>query len=216
MRAINGQLQSLGLEPLRVDDDSRYVLVAPSALEDVQQKVLDKVRGRVEPDSPAERVLSAISVLQAAYGARATAPSGRSLVRTFGNKRFQEIAARIIKNSYKADIHFLPADAQRSEWSAIREPSVALFRYPISIPLELLDSAQDTCRPDWTAEVERLSECIPCAPAFAKVRPMKRLTLRSRFLGDLLTRYLSIYIRLGSPDFTDEAVTNYLTQIQEM
>jgi hypothetical protein len=43
---------------------------------------------------------------------------------------------------------------------------------------------------------------------------MKRATLKQRFVADLLTRFVGVYIRLGSPDFTSETIDRYLMDIE--
>jgi hypothetical protein len=84
--------------------------------------------------------------------------------------------------------------------------SVALFRYPLTVPVSLLDAAQDNALTDWTEATSALAVEEPMATLLAARRPLKCLRLQSRFLPDLLTKYVSLYSRIGSPDFTRETV----------
>ena len=43
---------------------------------------------------------------------------------------------------------------------------------------------------------------------------MKALRIRPRFLSDLLTRFTALYSRIGSPDFTEGTVDQYVDQIR--
>lgn len=69
----------------------------------------------------------------------------------FTDKEFEQTAEKIVRNSYRLDLHFLPADGQPKDWSAVAEHSVVLFRYPMSVPLDLLDAAQTQSLKDWPA-----------------------------------------------------------------
>jgi hypothetical protein len=133
-----------------------------------------------------------------------------------GSKAFDDMLTRLIRNSYRPDIHFLPHDGQPREWSGIPEHSVAMFRYPITIPIELLDRSQLVKPEQWEAEASRLVSVFPCSRACAGRRPMKRVRLRPRFFSDLLSRYIAIYARVGAPDFTAETVETYTRTIMEV
>lgn len=124
----------------------------------------------------------------------------------FGEGEWSRIVERIIKNAYRQDFHFLPRDEQTADWSAVPKHSVVLFRYPITVPFEILEAAQDVTLGDWNACLQEHKNAHPMAPAFEGNRPMKRARLRIPFISDLITRYTAINLRLGSPDFTTEAV----------
>jgi hypothetical protein len=138
-----------------------------------------------------------------------------TLKELFGDKDFTEAARRLVTNSHRSDIHFLPADEQPSQWSIIREPSVALFRYPLSVPLDILDLASVVNEESWSTEVVRLYALYPCVVALKSARPVKILRIRPRFLSDLLTRFTGLYGRIGSPDFSDGTIGRYVAQIGE-
>lgn len=119
----------------------------------------------------------------------------------------------VVRNSFRADIHFLPADEQPPEWSLIQVPSVALFRYPLSIPIDILDLAGSTSEAAWTSECDRLQEAYPCTATIRGRRPVKLLRIRPAFSTDLLARFTGLYGRIGSPDFTKAEVTEFVARI---
>lgn len=123
----------------------------------------------------------------------------------FGARPWQATVQQIVRNSHRLDLFFLPRDGQPIAWSAIPDHSVVLFRYPFSAPIQLLECAQDVQLANWDAAIEELRPLLPGVDAFA-TRPLKRGTLRAGFLGDLLTRFVSMHVRLGAPDLSDELV----------
>lgn len=214
LKAINGQAEALGLEGL----EENYSPIAPldkSRIDEFARRVRDKLQnGRTHNNkekSAAERVMAGVSILAKGCELPIKAPSGTELKLLFG-ARFDDVVERIVTNSAKADIHFLPTDGQRREWSAIAEPSVALFRYVVSAPIEIFDCAQDTSNADWEHEIKRMSSTVPGARAFSR-QPMKRQTLKPRFAADLLTRYVAMHVRLGAPDFTEASIRNYVSDV---
>jgi hypothetical protein len=46
----------------------------------------------------------------------------------YGTTPFDNIVERIIRNSFRQDIHFLPMDEQPADWTAVANHSVVLFR----------------------------------------------------------------------------------------
>jgi hypothetical protein len=85
----------------------------------------------------------------------------------------------------------------------------------LSAPLEIFLAAQDTTIKDWVGFTDGIAAQWPVALAYREMRPVKRLTVKSRFLSDLLTRYVGMYVRLGSPDFTAETIADYVREIGE-
>jgi hypothetical protein len=120
--------------------------------------------------------------------------------------RWQQIRTQIVRNAFRTDLYFLPAVDNDLGLSPIPNNSVALFRYALTVPLSLLDAAQDTSLTDWRHAARSLADEEPMARAFSRVRPLKCLRLQSRFLPDLLTKFVALYSRLGSPDFTPDTV----------
>jgi hypothetical protein len=130
-----------------------------------------------------------------------------------GDKQFRKILERIVRNSFSLDIHFLPSDEQDTLWSGVPRHSIVLFRYAFTVPLTVLDHAQFSEARDWTETIGKIVSIVPAISAFAYEYPLKRLRLKPHFLSDLLTRYVSMYVRLGSPDFTQHMVSEYVDQI---
>jgi hypothetical protein len=130
-------------------------------------------------------------------------------------KRWQQLKSQVVKNSLRSDIYFLPADGNDPEMSPVPKHSVTLFRYPLTAPVAVLDSAQDSSLTDWLVATGALSTHEPMARAFSTVRPLKCLRLRDRFLSDLLTKFVALYARLGSPDFSQESVETISRELGE-
>lgn len=131
----------------------------------------------------------------------------------FFGKRNSEIKDRLIKNSFSTDLHFLPKDGENIEWSAVPNHSIILFRYPITVPIEILDAAMDYNIIHWKQTMESYSNQFSSAKGFQDKKPLKSLKLNQEYLSDLLTRFVALYVRLGSPDFNSEAIKTILTEI---
>lgn len=217
VRALDGQLTVIGLEGIAGSAFDRYVPLAPDMLQRVRERILEKSREKRSQKEliAIERAQAGVAILSKAHGRDVTSPTGNELRTLFGDTKFADVAQRIVTNAHRGDVHFLPTDLQPEDWTTISVPSIALFRYPLSAPIELFEAAQDTSIADWDAEVARLSNCMPCAESFRPKRPMKRLTLKPRFTADLVTRYVSMHVRLGAPDFTDDTVQAYALRIVE-
>jgi hypothetical protein len=123
----------------------------------------------------------------------------------FGSK-WNNIKKDIITNSYRSDVHFLPADGQEIESIGICEHSVALLRYPITMPSEIFAVAQDLLQQMWVEKMRSYETIFPAARHFLSEHPVKILSLKSAFLSDLLSRFISLYGRIGSPDFPTPSV----------
>jgi hypothetical protein len=132
-----------------------------------------------------------------------------------GEKEWLNTRTRLITNAFRADLHFLPADGQRVEWSGVRDHALVLFRYPMTAPIEIFECAQDISLSDWKNCCDRLAGTVPLVKAFEERRPMKRIAMKPNFISDLLTRFVSLYVRLGSPDFTIETIGRYCEEIEK-
>ena len=215
IRAINGQVEVLGIDGLD-DSTGPFILIEPTQIDALVARIKEKTGGRKLSEKEkvaAKRAMAGVSILRKGYGLSVTAASGAELNTLFGASTFEAMVGRIVTNSYKTDMHFLPNDGQRPEWSAIPEPSVVLFRYVFSAPIEIFDCAQDLSRAEWGHEIRRMSSCAAGVASFGARRPMKRQTLKSRFAADLLTRYVVMHVRLGAPDFTETTVSAYVADV---
>jgi hypothetical protein len=131
----------------------------------------------------------------------------------FGKKPWRQTLDKLVKNGLRLDVHFLPPDEQDPVWSCLETPSLVLFRYPLTLPVQILDIASDIGIKDWAAAMADSQREFPIATAFSTQRPIRRLRVKERFLADIMTRYLAVYIRLGSPDFTQATVDSYVETI---
>jgi hypothetical protein len=141
-------------------------------------------------------------------------PSANLIEQIISRTKFDKILSSMVKNGFKPDIHFLPAVNNPSSYSAIPENSVVLFRYPLTVPVLMLSEAQFCEESNWFGVKENLDDKLPIAKHFPKW-PVKLSRLRNDFLSDLLSRYLGMYIRMGSRDFTEDDVTSIVKNIKE-
>lgn len=130
-------------------------------------------------------------------------------------KKSSEILKKIFCNSFKSDIHFFPAYGAHSDFAAIPHHSVALFRYVYSIPLDILDAAQCSRDEWWKEDCQRMVGTTPLIEHF-NACPLKVSTLKDDFLSDLISRYLGMFMRLGSRDFTNSSLDNFVKEIKEL
>lgn len=215
LRETNVLCENLGY-PHLVEDIHRFFPPSAEVVQvlrlQVEERLL-KPRISKKDTEYASRVLAGLRLIDEVRRQSLDQPPSASDLRLFlGERAWRSTVRNIITNSFRLDLHFLPHDRQQSEWSGVPEHSVVLFRYPVTAPVDVFECAQDLSLIDWAAVVSRISSVIPAAAAFDR-RPTKRLTLRSKFLNDLLTRYISMYVRLGSPDFTPETVAKYSAEI---
>ncbi|MCL4793824.1 MAG: hypothetical protein KJZ84_04645 [Bryobacteraceae bacterium] len=130
----------------------------------------------------------------------------------FGNK-WAPICHQLVSNNYGQQVHFLPSDGQPKEWAGIPEHSLALFRYPISWPIELFNLAQDLSILEWPSALQKAAGNCPAADLLKSRRPMKALRLKRAFTTDLLSRYVSLYVRVGSPDFDGRSKRQLIKEV---
>jgi len=134
------------------------------------------------------------------------------LMNLFGSE-WAKIKEKIITNSYSSALHFLPFDTQDNVFSGVPAHSVALFRYPVTIPLKILNHAQETFDSTWSDKVATFSTPDSLKTAVSPEQPIKLLSLKASFLSDLLTRFAALYNRIGSPDFTKHTVNMYSSEV---
>lgn len=135
------------------------------------------------------------------------------LSRLLTSKTYDGILRKIFTNSYKSDVHFFPALLNAGEYSAISAHSVALFRYAYSIPVEILNAAQSSNQEWWAKDCNDLASEFPIVKEF-QTWPVKLSALKDDFLSDLLSRYLGMFMRLGSRDFTSQTINQFITEMK--
>ena len=213
LRTIDGQLTAGGVS-LRFDSDPVSVVAHAATARALDGLVTERLESRTLAAKERAALLRAqagITVAQAIVSAdvRDLVSETRLLL---GEKELNNVVTRVVTNSYRTDLHFLPPDEQRPEWSLITEPSVTLFRYPLTLPLDVLDIAASADETAWTQSLRGLEPLFPCVSQLTR-RPVKSLRIRPRFLSDLLTRFTALFGRLGSPDFSTTSVSRYVIQI---
>jgi hypothetical protein len=162
------------------------------------------------------RAICGLHLIRGILTGTGTKEPGKLLRTLWGEKEFRDISKRIVKNSYRTDIHFLPCDSQPTAFSGVSTHSVALFRYPLSLPLDILDAASVPGNDEWAVAAGALTGAYPCAKMVVDQRPLKVLCVRPRFMSDILTRFTALYGRIGSPDFSAVAVEKYSNEISGM
>ncbi len=211
VRTTEGQLVTAGI-PFTIRADAPGQVRAAdidatlSLLNDVFKT---KKPGQKELDART-RAQSGLVILRSALNGTLPDNPATHLKILLGEKDFVSTCKRLVTNAYRTDIHFLPADGQQDEWSAIASHSVALFRYPLTIPLDLLDLSITATEENWDSALKEYATQFPCVSALVGSRPIKLLRVRPRFMSDLLTRFIALYGRLGrvdvgSPSEADEA-----------
>jgi hypothetical protein len=130
-----------------------------------------------------------------------------------GEKNYKTITSKLVRNSFSNDLHFLPKDNDDIEWSSVPLHSIVLFRYPITVPIEVFDLANDPNCADWDGALTNLKQIYQIASQFEKMKPLKTTTIDNDFLSDILTRFVGLYVRIGSPDFSNETVIEIIDEI---
>jgi hypothetical protein len=214
MSSLADQLGPLGISNTSALDCSEtFSSELSQQLDDLATR-LDKETPNKSLRTAAERYIAGGKHLKCVrHGGRADV---NNLETCLTKNRWLQVRTQIVKNALRSDLYFLPADGNSDlNLSAITLHSVALFRYPLTVPVSLLDAAQDTSLTDWTEATNVLAVEEPMATALSAVRPLKCLRLQNRFLADLLTKYVSLYSRIGSPDFTRETVETLSNELGE-
>jgi len=81
-----------------------------------------------------------------------------------------------------------------------------LFSYPLTAPIDIFDLAQISDDNTWDKEVTLISHNMPYIKAFKDLRPIKTIRMSESFLHDMLNRFVGLYARLGSPNFTNNTI----------
>lgn len=213
---IRRKVQELlhSLDAIDAPDVSAGAVPPVSTLDQLKQ---DIVEFRNKCNKQKVKARAACAIVGVRYLRFLVEPDGVSVTASdlnaiFGEKLWKSVCSELVTNSYRSDVHFLPADQERREWSLLPEHSLALFRYPLTAPIEIFELARDRAVADWNSAMNKVSAHFPLASAF-QVKPIKHLKLRTDFLNDLLTRFTGLFNRLGSPDFSPEAVDSLCADI---
>jgi len=217
MRELRGQLESLLRDDLPLPvSGGRFTLPSIDALIRLELELSQYEKNQKtsqKEKAAAAKAISCVSILRKIGEGEPVDCESGVICSALGYKSAKTVHENLVKNSHAIDLHFLPADGQPKEWSAIEFHSLVLFRYPITAPVELFDEAQELGNRDWHSTVSRVAKKVPAAAAFSDARPMKRAVLKSSFFSDLLTRYAAMHVRVGSPDFTSTTVAGYISDL---
>ncbi|MBR8396039.1 MULTISPECIES: hypothetical protein [Burkholderia cepacia complex] len=215
MRELRGQLAALNIDDIP-HQSSRFTIPEIDATIRLEKKLTNlKLSPNIgsKEKSATEKALSCIGILKKIHDGELPECETPLVHNALGAKSSKIIYENLIKNSHSIDLHFLPKDNQPREWSAIEDHSLVLFRYPITAPVVLFDEAQEMGTRDWQSAVSSVAKKFPAATAFSEKRPMKRAVLKNTFFADLLTRYAAMHVRIGSPDFTQTTIENFITDL---
>lgn len=128
-------------------------------------------------------------------------------------KGYAKLIEDIVRNN-RPDTHFLPSDGQPELYSAVYEHSVILLRYPLTVPLEIIEGLDSSAGATWKTRYDAIPYLQRCLSMFSDEPPLKRGRVREPFLKDILTRFTSVFARLGSPDFSPQLVSQICDEIE--
>lgn len=192
-------LGNLGLRD-RVDQKTLSYFDFNALIAELEVLTLDKSKLPMR-----SRCIAGCKLIGAARGKPISYELISALVSDLFGANWDKTKGRIVRNSYRSDLYYLPPDYQPSDWSAVPRHSVALLRYLITVPTYFLEEAHLSDERDWagrraTLISRKLHWCEQC---HEKLPPMRALRLREAFLSDLLTKLVGIYVRLGAPDLEE-------------
>lgn len=129
-----------------------------------------------------------------------------SLLKTcLSREGLTEIVSKLITDSYKSDVYFIPKSRLDSaDQIKVKEGAIVLLRNLVSIPIEHLVHAYDSsiswsdlAKQNWYRQ-----------KSYFKSRPIKIGQLNPEYYNDLYAKYLAYQIRVGSSDFVPEYVSS--------
>lgn len=198
---LNAQLKSAGLDRF-TDYVGIESLPRPQDITTIQDLIAS--RG-ITDNAVKQRIVTTLNCLNRSLSPELQLNTWSDLRRAFGKKFDDELRA-IITNSKRSDLHFLPRDGEDHEWSAIPLHAVALLRYPITLPINSIMQ---------TPTLRATAPHLHGQPTSAIIPPTKVLRIQPPFTSDLISRFASLFSRLGSPDFTESDVERIITEITQ-
>lgn len=161
---------------------------------------LDKSKAAMRP-----RCISGCKLVDAARSRSLPSAEISALVAELFGANWNAIKSRIIRNSYRSDLYFIPPDYQPIEWSAVPRHSLVLLRYLMTVPTYFMDQANSSDERDWASRRKALidQKLHWCEQCHESLPPLRTLRLKECFLSDLLTKLVGIYVRIGAPDLEE-------------
>ncbi len=202
LKCCQGQLTAAGLPNLIAPLGRGFLPPPVPQLRAARESLAAHLGGQNLPAGKREaagRADAGIAILLRAWQEPAGLPTTLAEdLALFWGKDWPKKCEDLITNS-SASVHFLPSDGQPQEYSGVPEHSLILFRYPITVPSEILYCANDVGIHGWQSGIRELAAVYPMARTGFEKRPMKRSALRKPFIVDVIARYVSLYSRVGSP-----------------
>lgn len=188
----------------------RFELISDEELDAAIGSRID-AKGRALAEPEMVRISAYKAYVQASRSGNATIAHVKAV---FKAARFDAMTSRLVTNAFKSDIHFLPADTQAYGARPIPVHSVVLFRYPLTVPVAVLDLAQHLTGAQWKSSHGGTGSGYESVLRQMPEWPVKLATLKNDFLSDLISRYVGVHIRLGSDDFTEQTVRTFCEEIR--
>ncbi|WP_139341804.1 hypothetical protein [Roseomonas mucosa] len=214
---VNDAIKSLLLPNIPKWETDTYVPPQEYELEiaddELNRILLSQTAGNKIKDTT-KRALAGIKIIRGIRKHSELEVEATDLFALFGSE-WRKIKERIIRNNFSPGIHFLPNDTQDDPFSGVNTHSIALFRYPITVPIRILNIAQETNPRDWDKRLQELHIPPALQLSFSQTYPIKLISLRNAFLSDLLTRFSALYNRIGSPDFSNSTVATYANEVDK-
>lgn len=178
------------------------------------REFLGTLTGNEKLKPQVHRATSGLAIIEAIIERDTWRVAPRYLSELFGERDFEQRCQKLVRNSLRADTYFLPA---RGRWAvdgedSLAEHSVALFRYPLTAPVAILDLASDAEPFDWEHALDEYKP-LPAAQFFRDRKPLRVARLIPTFFHDLLSKYTALYARIGSPDFPERLVSRLASDI---
>ncbi|WP_139333687.1 hypothetical protein [Bosea sp. TND4EK4] len=194
-----------GYEPPHEGSIDLEIIRLSQILQD--QKTKEKHRAHIE------RALAGLRITKNCCSTQDREANIADYDKLYGSE-WSEIKEQIVKNSFRSDIHFLPKSDNSDISYGLAQHSVALMRYPITVPSEILTRAISTSEQSWPEFLSSYRSISTASVLFSKARPIKISSLKSQFMSDLLSRFTSLFSRIGSPDFSKFTITKYCAEIE--
>jgi hypothetical protein len=210
---IKGLMESVKIDIAALDFSLNCTRQCATAGIELTEQALKKPNLSAKEKVALERSRVGFSLIEATLPVGGRLASGADM-ETLLAKELDSITNRIVRNAFRNDCHFLPDDGQVAEWAAVKTPSVALFRYVFSLPIHLFDAAQQLENGLWQRYLDSEVPSPHVREFLVRRRPLKRATIRTRFISDLLTRYANMFVRLGAPNFSDAEILRHITAIK--
>lgn len=213
-RAVETAIRSSGFDPQLQWGDFKFRPPTSSAIKEAIKSIdaylAAKQRGAKEL-AALQRAKAGLTILLSIDNSTIAQVPTNLIAETF--KEWGNIKENFVRNSFSSYVHFLPSDEQSLIFSGLSSHSLVLFRYPMTVSVEILDLAGTSTEVNWHHVVNANLSSVPFLENYRDIMPVKTISLRSEFLSDLLSRYVAVYNRIGSPDFTSASISRICEEV---